>query len=259
MSGFLFNEMIFGPIRSRRLGNSLGINLLPTNHKNCTFNCIYCECGWTKQDSDTKVTLPTRKEIFESLETKLIQLQAKNNFPDSITFAGNGEPTIHPEFAGIVDDTIALKNKYFPNSEITVLSNSSMIDKKDVFNALMKVDNNILKLDAGTEETFQLINKPNSTSLTLEKIVGNLRKFRQRVIIQTLFLRGEVDGQKVDNTTPKEIEAWLGHINNIRPRYVMIYPIERETPAPGLEVVPKEELFEIAEKLKTIRIKSSVY
>ena len=259
MSGFLFNEMIFGPVRSRRLGNSLGINLLPTNHKNCTFNCIYCECGWTTKEEDNKRSLPTRNEISEALETKLIQLQAKSNFPDSITFAGNGEPTIHPEFAGIVDDTIALRNKYFPNSEITVLSNSSMIDNADVFNALMKVDNNILKLDAGTEKTFRLINNPRSKSLTLEKIVGNLRKFRQKPIIQTLFVRGEVNGQRVDNTTEKEIEAWLGHINAIRPRYVMIYPVDRETPAPGLEIIPKEELFEIAEKLKQIRVKSSVY
>jgi wyosine [tRNA(Phe)-imidazoG37] synthetase (radical SAM superfamily) len=259
MSGFLFNDMIFGPIRSRRLGNSLGINLLPTNHKSCTFNCIYCECGWTREESELKPSLPSRKEIAEALETKLIQLQAKSNFPDSITFAGNGEPTIHPEFAGIVDDTIALRKKYFPNSDITVLSNSSMIDRHDVFNALMKVDNNILKLDAGTEDTFRRINKPQSTSLTLERIVGNLRKFRQRVIIQTLFLRGEVDGQKVDNTTQEEIDAWLGHINYIRPRYVMLYPVDRETPAPGLEVVPREELYEIAEKLKNIRIKSSVY
>jgi len=259
MSGFLFSEMIFGPVRSRRLGNSLGINLLPISHKNCTFNCIYCECGWTKDESGNKQSLPSRKEIAEALETKLIQLQAKANLPDSITFAGNGEPTIHPEFAGIVDDTIALRKKYFPNSEITVLSNSSMIDKRDVFNALMKVDNNILKLDAGTEETFHLINKPRSTTLTLEKIVGNLRKFKQRVIIQTLFLRGEVDGQLVDNTTEKEVTAWIGHINNIRPRYVMIYPVDRETPAPGLHVVPKEELLEIAERLKNIRVKSSVY
>jgi len=210
-------------------------------------------------DDGSKHILPTRMEIFEALETKLIQLQAKSNFPDSITFAGNGEPTIHPEFAGIVDDTILLRGKYFPDAEITVLSNSSMIDKPSVFGALMKIDNNILKLDAGTDETFRLINNPRSKTLTLERIVGNLRKFRQSLIIQTLFIRGEVNGQRVDNTTETEVNAWLGHINYIRPRYVMIYPVDRETPAPGLEVVPKEELYEIAEKLKKIRVRSSVY
>lgn len=259
MSGFLFNEMIFGPIHSRRLGNSLGINLLPTGHKICTFNCIYCECGWTKDDADAKQSLPTRSEIKQALETKLILLQAKSNFPDSITFAGNGEPTMHPDFPGIVEDTVGLRNQYFPNSEITVLSNSSLIDKPSVFGALMKVDNNILKLDAGTEETFRLINNPGSATLTLEKIVGNLRKFRQKVIVQTLFVRGEINGRRVDNTTESEVDAWLGHISNIRPRYVMLYPIDRATPAPGLEVVTKEELYEIAEKLKKIRVKSSVY
>jgi wyosine [tRNA(Phe)-imidazoG37] synthetase (radical SAM superfamily) len=205
------------------------------------------------------MALPSRAVITEALETRLIQLQAKNNVPDSITFAGNGEPTIHPDFHLIIDDTIKLRKKYFPNCEITVLSNSSMLDKKEVFDALMKVENNVLKLDAGTEETFRLINKPRSSQLTLEKIVANLQKFRQKAIIQTLFVRGEVDGVKVDNTTPDEVNLWLGHINRIKPRYVMLYPIERETPVPGLVAVPKEELQAIAEKLNQIRVKYSVY
>jgi wyosine [tRNA(Phe)-imidazoG37] synthetase (radical SAM superfamily) len=259
MSGFLFNEIIFGPVKSRRLGNSLGINLLPVHRKFCTFDCIYCECGWTPPEDKSEMTLPSRAAIAEALETRLIQLQAKNNVPDSITFAGNGEPTIHPDFHLIIDDTIKLRKKYFPNCEITVLSNSGMLDKKEVFDALMKVENNVLKLDAGTEETFRLINKPRSGQLTLETIVANLQKFRQKAIIQTLFVRGEVDGVKVDNTTPNEINLWLGHINRIKPRYVMLYPIERETPAHGLVVVPKEELLAIAEKLNQIRVKYSVY
>jgi len=251
--------MIFGPVRSRRLGNSLGINLLPVNRKYCSFNCIYCECGWTPSEDEALMKMPTRADIAEALETKLIQLKAKNNVPDSITFAGNGEPTIHPAFAGIIDDTIKLRNKHFPHSEITVLSNSSMLDKKDVFDALMRVDNNVLKLDAGTEETFRLINKPRSSQLTLEKIVANLQKFKQKAIIQTLFVRGMVDGVKVDNTSPAEVNLWLSHINRIKPRYVMLYPIERETPVKGLEIVSKEELLAIAEKLNQIRVKSSVY
>lgn len=259
MSGFLFNEIIFGPVRSRRLGNSLGINLLPVHRKFCTFDCIYCECGWTPPEDKSEMALPSRAVIAEALETRLIQLQAKNNVPDSITFAGNGEPTIHPDFNLIIDDTIKLRKKYFPNCEITVLSNSGMLDKKEVFDALMKVENNVLKLDAGTEETFRLINKPRSSQMTLEKIVANLQKFRQKAIIQTLFVRGEVDGVKVDNTTPDEVNLWLGHINRIKPRYVMLYPIERETPVPGLVAVPKEELQAIAEKLNQIRVKYSVY
>jgi wyosine [tRNA(Phe)-imidazoG37] synthetase (radical SAM superfamily) len=203
--------------------------------------------------------MPSGSDIAEALETRLIQLQAKNDVPDSITFAGNGEPTIHPGFPEIIDDTIKLRDKYFPDSEITVLSNSSMLHKKEVFDALIRVDNNILKLDAGSEVTFRLINRPRSSQLTLEKIVANLQKFRQKVIIQTLFVRGEVDGVTVDNTTPEEINLWIGHIDRIRPRYVMLYPIERETPVSGLVAVPKEELFAIAEKLNQIRVKYNVY
>ncbi len=259
MSGFLFSETIFGPVKSRRLGNSLGINLLPNNKKVCTFDCIYCECGWTGKDAEPQHKLPTRHEVAEALESKLIILKAHNNIPDSITFAGNGEPTIHPEFTAIIDDTIALRNSFFPLADITVLSNSSTIHKQEIFNALKKVDNNILKLDAGLEATFQQINRPISSDISLHRIVQNLRKFGKKAIIQTLFLTGEVDGKPVDNTTTAEVHAWLGHIRLIKPRYVMLYPIDRQTPAEGLKVVPKEELMKIAEKLKMYRIKFSVY
>jgi wyosine [tRNA(Phe)-imidazoG37] synthetase (radical SAM superfamily) len=259
MGGFLFSEMIFGPVKSRRLGNSLGINLLPVERKSCTFDCIYCECGWTPKESNVETKLPTREELADALETKLIRLQAQKNTPDSLTFAGNGEPTVHPAFAGIIDDTIRLRNKFFPDAEITVLSNSSMLHRKDIFDALMKVDNCILKLDAGTEKTFQQINKPGSANLTLEKVVDNLKKFRQKAIIQTMFVRGELDGAVVDNTTDEEVSAWLELIGMIRPRYVMLYSLDRDTAASGLKIVPKDDLYKIAEKLQSIRVKSSVY
>lgn len=258
-SGFLFSEAVFGPIRSRRLGNSLGINLLPTNRKICTFDCIYCECGWSPDDQEVAGLMPSREEVADALETRLIHLKAQNNIPDSITFAGNGEPTIHPDFPGIIHDTLKMRDKFFPHAEVTVLSNSSMIHKTEIFNALNKVDNNILKLDAGLEATFQQINRPRSKDLTLDRIVQNLRKFGNKAIIQTLFLTGEVDGQPVDNTTTAEVHAWLGHIRFIKPRYVMLYPIDRQTPAKGLRVVPKEELMKIADKLSQIRVKYSIY
>ncbi len=259
MSGFLFHELIFGPVRSRRLGNSLGINLLPANRKVCTFDCIYCECGWTPDDDTLKKELPGRRQVFEALEDKLIRMQAQGDIPDSITFAGNGEPTIHPDFPGVVDDVIRLRDKYFPHAEITVLSNASTINKAKIFSALNRVDNNILKLDAGTEATFRQINRPRSGSLTLDSIVQNLRRFRQKAIIQTLFVRGEVNGETVDNTTPEEVHAWINHIRFIRPRYVMLYPIDRETAAPGLQVVPRDELYAIADQLRSNRIKYNVY
>jgi wyosine [tRNA(Phe)-imidazoG37] synthetase (radical SAM superfamily) len=259
MSGFLFSEMVFGPVKSRRLGNSLGINLLPANRKICTFNCIYCECGWTPDENLLKQELPARAQISDALEERLIRMKLDNDIPDSITFAGNGEPTIHPEFPEIIDDTLKLRTKYFPHAEVTVLSNSSTLHKQRVFEALNRVDNNILKLDAGLEATFQKINKPASKELTLDKIVQQLRKFKQKAIIQTLFLRGVVDGEKIDNTKPAEIHAWINHIRSIRPRYVMLYPIDRATPAKGLEVVSREDLYHIADQLNEIRVKYSVY
>jgi len=259
MSGFLFNDLIFGPVKSRRLGNSLGINLLPTSRKICTFDCIYCECGWTPDDEKIISELPSRSQVSEALEERLVKMKLDKNIPDSITFAGNGEPTIHPEFPGIIEDTLRLKAKYFPFAEVTVLSNSSNIHKEDIFQALSRVDNNILKLDAGLEVTFQKINRPRSADLTLDKIVQQLHRFKQKAIIQTLFVRGEVGGEKIDNTKPAEIVAWLNHIRFIRPRYVMLYPIDRATPAKGLEVVSKDELYKIADQLRDIRVKYSVY
>ncbi|NCA86912.1 MAG: radical SAM protein [Clostridia bacterium] len=258
MSTFLFNELIFGPVRSRRLGVSLGINLLPVNRKMCTFDCIYCECGWTPDD-DTAAPLPSRSEVAEALENRLLKMKAAGETPDSITFAGNGEPTLHSAFPGVVDDTLKLRDQYFPQAEVTVLSNSSTLHKPEIFAALNRIDNNILKLDAGLEATFQKINKPQASNLTLDSIVQNLMQFRQKVIIQTLFVRGEIDGEKIDNTKPAELHAWLGHIRQIQPRYVMLYPIHRATPAKGLEVVDKEELYRIADMLRTLRIKYSVY
>lgn len=259
MSGFLFSETIFGPVKSRRLGNSLGINLLPVSKKMCTFDCIYCECGWNKDSENRNSELPSRDQVRGELEEKLVQMKLENDFPDSITFAGNGEPTIHPEFPGIIEDTLMLRSKYFPNAEITVLSNSSTIHKPEIFEALNRVDNNILKLDAGLENTFQKINRPRSKDLTLDSIVQQIRKFRQKAVIQTLFVRGTVDGEEIDNTKPAEILAWINHIRFIRPRYVMLYPIDRATPATGLKVVPKEELYKIADRLRENRIKYSVY
>ena len=184
MAGFLFSETIFGPVRSRRLGNSLGINLLPNTHKICTFDCIYCECGWSPDERDYFGKLPTRNEVAEQLEVKLLNLKANKNFPDSITFAGNGEPTIHPEFSGIIHDTIKLRDKFFPEADVTVLSNSSMIHKPEIFNALNQVDNNILKLDAGFDSTFRLINRPRSKELNLNVIVSNLRKFGKKLLFK---------------------------------------------------------------------------
>jgi wyosine [tRNA(Phe)-imidazoG37] synthetase (radical SAM superfamily) len=258
MSTFLFDDIVFGPVKSRRFGVSLGINLLPLNYKYCTFNCIYCECGWTFKKNSEKINLAKREDIKKRLEEQLIKMKEEGKAPDNITFAGNGEPTVHPKFAEIIDDTIVLRNEYFPKAEITVLSNSSMLHKKQVFEALNKIDNNVLKLDSAIEETFQKINQP-IKGLTIKKIIKEIKKFEGNQLIQTLFIRGKLNNKLIDNTSVPEIEAWLNALKEIKPKSVMLYPIERDTPAEDLIKVPKEELLKIAEKVEAIGIKTQVY
>lgn len=258
MAGFLFHDIIFGPVRSRRLGISLGINPLSVDKKLCTFNCIYCECGWTDKHNAGKRELPGRNTIREYLEQKLIELKDSEITPDSLTFAGNGEPSIHPDFHGIIDDTIELRDKHFPQALITVLSNSTTLHKDEVFEALKKVDQNILKLDAGTEDTYRKINQV-QTKTRLKDVVENLQKFNGKLIVQTLFLRGKFKDEIVDNTTEEEISLWLGYLDKIRPEYVMIYPIDRSTPAEDLEKVPSEELEAIAERVNDLGIRTRIY
>jgi len=258
MTGFLFDQLIFGPVYSRRLGISLGINLLPVNNKYCNFNCVYCECGWTENNNKIKIILPKRNNFKTQLENKLKELQGTVNEPDAITFAGNGEPTIHPEFAGIINDTIEARDKYAPEAAISILSNASMLHKPSVKEALKKVDKNIQKLDSAIESTFQIINQA-SGGLTLDKIIEGLVSFEGKLIIQTLFLRGEYNGKIIDNTTDEEINAWLKVLEKVNPEYVMIYPIDRGTPAKGLEKISEDELKTISEKVEKIGIKAKVY
>ena len=257
MATFLFDELIFGPVKSRRLGVSLGINLLPTDNKYCTFNCVYCECGWTDIEGK-KIVLPKREEFKQKLEAKLIKLRGTENEPDAITFAGNGEPTIHPDFAAIIDDTIEARDKYAPKAKISVLSNASQLHKKRVKDALKRVDKNIQKLDAGSNEMFQLINQPLG-NISLNQIVDKLLAFDGKLIIQTLFIRGTYNGNIIDNTTDKEISAWLELVKRVNPMYVMIYPIDRDTPTSDLIKIPAAELDSIAEKVRDAGIKTEVY
>jgi wyosine [tRNA(Phe)-imidazoG37] synthetase (radical SAM superfamily) len=254
----LFDEIVFGPVRSRRFGVSLGINLLPLSYKYCTFNCIYCECGWSFRENAKKVKLPTRDAIRQALDERLQQMKREGKAPDHLTFAGNGEPTVHPAFDGIIDDTIGLRNQHFPNAQVTVLSNASLLHKKSVFDALNKVDNNVLKLDSVIESTFRRINQP-SPSLTLETIIDNIKRFSGNQVVQTLFMRGKYNDEYIDNTSPAEVGAWIKVLEQIRPKYVMIYPIERDTAAPGIEKVPLEDLRAIADQVEQAGIKTKIY
>lgn len=245
MSTFLFDQIIFGPVKSRRLGHSLGVNLLPNNSKLCNYNCIYCECGWTPDAKSDKPKLHARHQVSSALKTKLADFKIKNSPIDSITFAGNGEPTIHPDFPGIIDDTIEIRNSYFPEARIAVLSNSSRIHKPEIFEALMKVDDNILKLDSAIPNTNQLMNQPKG-EFDIDRIVEHMIKFESKFILQTMFLKGNYQGQGFDNTSDTEIQAWIELIKKVKPRMVMIYTIARDTAHNDLEKIPLEKLNEIA-------------
>lgn len=257
MSTLLFDEIVFGPIHSRRLGISLGMNLLPYDGKVCSFNCIYCECGYN-EDGRTKTELPNRKNVKAALEHKLLKLKEENVNIDVITFAGNGEPTLHPHFAEIIDDTIELRNKYVPEAKISVLSNAMHIGKESVFNALKKVENNILKLDSANIETVRLIDQPNSPTYNIERQIEFFEKFEGNFILQTMFVRGSHNGKIVDNTTEEEVNGWLDIIKMTHPKEVMIYTIDRETPEKNLEKVSLQELKHIGEKVEQLGIKINI-
>jgi len=247
MATILFEEIIFGPIRSRRLGNSLGINLLPLHGKLCSFDCLYCECGLNSQHKSGQ--LPNAEEVKHALETKLIQLQVDDVSLDVITFAGNGEPTIHPDFDRIIDDTIALRDQYYPKAKVSVLTNATQLDKPKVYSALLKIENPILKLDSAFDETVKILDRPASSSYSIRNQVERMKSMNGHLIIQTLFTRGQYEGQKFDNTTEEEITAWIKLIKEIAPESVMIYAIDRETPVSGLEKITVKELKAIAKRL----------
>ncbi|MGE5318304.1 MAG: radical SAM protein [Chloroflexota bacterium] len=255
---FLFNEIVFGPVSSRRFGVSLGINLLPDTMKYCSFNCIYCECGLTDFDQDERAKLYSTNSILEALENRFVELHSKNLKPDNITFAGNGEPTMHPGFGEIIDKTIALRDIYFLEARITVLSNATRLHKDSVREALLKIDNNVLKLDAGSETMYRAINRPLSP-ITLQSIVDELKRFNGKVIIQTLFIRGLCKGVQVDNTTEEEVGLWLEHLKNVNPSLVMLYSISRATPEDGLIKITADEMEAIASKVRALNIEVEVY
>ena len=269
MSTIIYPSPIFGPVHSRRLGISLGINLLPADGKVCSFNCIYCECGFNEDHRPT-LPMPTREEVAEKLEQKLRQMVADGQLPDVLTFAGNGEPTCHPHFAEIIDDTIRLRNQYCPNAKVSVLSNATMIHRQTVHDALMRVDNNIQKLDTIDPIYINKVDRPVG-NYDVEKIIEGMKAFRGHVIIQTMFMRGMIkrsmirsaegrllpEGRKndqwsmesVDNTGEEYVAPWLEVVKAIKPQQVMIYTIDRETPAHDLLKATHEQLDAIRDRV----------
>lgn len=243
----LFNEIAYGTIRSRRLGVSLGLEIMPLQHKLCTFNCVYCECGWNEPIQ--RPVLPTRAEVYEALETKLRKMVEADEPLDVITFSGNGEPTLHPDFYSIMQDTCALRDQYYPKAKVSVLSNSTQLGREDVMKALRMCDNRILKLDAGTETMFKRIDMPVNEQLTIDTVVQWLAQWNGDFVLQTCFLRGEHNGQVIDNTTPAELEAWYSIVRQLHPKQIMIYVIDRRTPEENLVKLSREEMEQIAAPL----------
>ena len=244
MSTIIYPSPIFGPVHSRRLGISLGINLMPADGKICTFNCIYCECGFNKDHRPT-LPRPTREQVAQALEAQLIRMVEQKQLPDVLTFAGNGEPTAHPAFAEIINDTIKLRDKYCPSAKVSVLSNATLIHRKQVFDALLQVDNNIQKLDTIDPDYINKVDRPVSGNYDVEEVIQYLKAFNGHVIIQTMFMKGE----GVDNTSDSYVLPWIEVVKEIRPQQVMIYTIDRETPDKHLQKASHEELDGIRDRV----------
>ena len=260
MSTIIYPSPIFGPVHSRRLGISLGINLMPADGKVCSFNCIYCECG-LNEDHRPTLPRPTREEVSQHLEQKLQEMLADGQLPDVLTFAGNGEPTCHPHFAEIIDDTLLLRDRYCPQAKVSVLSNSTMIHRPQVHDALMRVDNNILKLDTVNPKYIRKVDQPNA-SYDVRQVIENMKRFNGHIIIQTMFMRGNVqnskfNAQSVDNTGEEYVAPWLDAVREIRPQQVMVYTIDRETPTAGLLKATHEQLDAIRDRVIALGIPCS--
>ena len=246
-------ETVFGPIFSRRLGRSLGINLLPEKGKLCNFDCIYCECGWNRDGREDR-RLPSAAEVLEKLRAKLADCQAAGTAIDSITFSGDGEPTLHPEFASIVDGTLALRDEFYPAAKVSVLSNATMAGREDVFRALRKVDNPILKIDAATDEGAAAVNSP-SGEYHVADVVSALERFGGDFILQTMFLRSP----SFETGAEPNLSLWTDLVRRLRPRETMVYTIARETPMKGLSPYSAEEMKTLVKPLldEGFRIKIS--
>ncbi len=253
MATIIYPSPVFGPVHSRRLGVSLGVNLQPADGKVCSFDCIYCECGFNA-DRRPHSPRPTRRQVAQALEATLTKMKDGGGHLDVITFAGNGEPTGHPDFAAIIDDTIALRDRLFPEAKVSVLTNSTFAHRPEVHGALMKVDNNIMKLDTIDADYIRMVDRPVSPSYRVEDIVATMASFHGHAVVQTMFMKGSAGGRDVDNTADRFVNPWLEALRQIRPREVMIYTIDRETPARGLLKATRAELDSIRDRVAAMGI-----
>ena len=255
----LFENTIVGPIHSRRLGQSLGVNLLPLRHKHCSYDCVYCECGWKSESEHAAKQFAQPDEIAQLLEQRLQQLSAEEAHIDSFTFAGNGEPTMYPHFAEVASEVVRLRNRYYPEAVTTLLTNATQLVRPEIFAAVQQLDNPVLKLDAGTERMCHLINRGNELGCTWQQLIDNLTRFGSKGIIQTLLFEGQHAGERISNIEESEFAAYVKLVKNIRPRYVMLYSLDRATPEKALRKLSVEELQHYADKLQREGIETKVY
>lgn len=238
-----FEDIVFGPICSRRLGSSLGVNILPAHGKMCNFDCVYCECGWNRDGAGDKA-YPRLADVAAALEKRLGELSQQGIPVDSITFSGNGEPTMNPDFAAIVDKTIQLRDRFYPSAKVSVLSNATMVGRESVFDALKKVDNAIMKIDASTDELIEKVNKPTGV-YRLETVIEGLKKFEGNFVLQTMFLRSD----EFDTAAPEALDRWMDIVRELRPREIMVYTIDRETPDKTLGKYTVEQMAQMVRPL----------
>lgn len=257
MQTVMFHSTIFGPIHSRRLGVSLGVNLLPDDGKICSFDCLYCEAGYNAQGSGT-TGLPSREKVREDLRSKLTEMRGEGKELNVITFSGNGEPTLHPEFPGIVDDTIALRDEFYPEAKVSVLTNGTRARNPEVAAALRRVDNNIIKLDSAIRPTMRALDRPTDPGYGPEQAIEIIAPLADTCIVQTMLTRGTHDGHRVDNTTEEELDALIEAYRKLMPREVMLYSLDRPTPEKSLEKVSREELEAFGNRVKELGIEVQV-
>ena len=239
-----FDDIVFGPIYSRRLGSSLGVNILPSKGKLCNFDCVYCECGWNRDGAVPERRFPRLEEVEAALRDKMSKAAAEGVPVDSITFSGNGEPTMNPDFASIIDVTLRLRDLYFPKAKVSVLSNATLLGRQDVSQALMRVDNPILKIDASSQELVEKINKPVGT-YRLTDVIENMKGFAGNFILQTMFLKSA----DFNTAVPEALDAWMDIVRELKPRQVMVYTIDRETPDKTLGKYTVDEMTAMVQPL----------
>jgi wyosine [tRNA(Phe)-imidazoG37] synthetase (radical SAM superfamily) len=253
MSIPLQTGLVYGPVKSRRLGVSLGVNLLPDRKKVCTFNCCYCQYGWTPSDPLGTSVLDENWATPDAVADAVDQALARTSGIDRITLAGNGEPTLHPDFGDIVERLRLVRNRRARYARLAILSNASTLADTAVAAALLRLDERYMKLDAGDDG---MLRKMNGSGIGVEAIVEGLRRVPD-VTLQAMFTRDP--SGKIDNTTDEAIGSWLTAVERVRPAAVHIYTIDREPAWCALEPVPRRELQAIAGKVARAGIRAVVF